>query len=799
MRSDLPRVLLVDDRPENLLALEAVLEPLPCELVSVTSGEAALKQLLTDEFAVALLDVQMPEMDGFETAELIKSRERTRALPIIFVTAISKERHHVFRGYSAGAVDYVLKPYDPGILRSKVSVFLELHAKSQAAARSEAVLQAAFDHAPIGLARMDLDARIADVNRALAELLGRPAAELQGRSFDSLLHADDAAPDAPWRGVLGAERLEGVGHELRLVTLESEEVPCDVRFSLARAQGLAADSLIVQVQDLRERRRAETEREQLIREQAARAQAERVSQRLQAVQTITDAALHPVSFDELIAGLLRRTADVLAVDAAAAVLYEEGGVQLVYNVAGGVESGLQVERGVVNAAAEDSGHPLGDSVQSVLAVPLLVRGRAIGDLHIGTLFLREFSAEDTAVLGLAADRAAMAIERARLYEHEHAIAQELQQSLLPEKLPLLPGVATAARYNPAGAGSQVGGDWYDVIVQPGGHLLLVIGDVAGRGIEAASTMGQLRSALRAYAFDGHGPGALLERMNAFQNGLPGMGMATVALVSVEPGGQTLRYAIAGHPPALLLPADGTPHWLDETLGLPLGCADDAVYQEAVAPLGPGATLVLYTDGLVEVPGEHLDRGLERLATAAQAGPAEAEPLCDAILAGTLLDPDVADDVTLVVLRTVGAEPSRLELTIPADPWALQAMRATTTQWLARASTDDTEIYEIVLALNEAVENSIEHGHRGSDRLIALLLEREDDHVRITIRDEGSWREADQSIEPGERGRGFTLMRAMMDEVTIDTDADGTAVVMRRQLRSPLGDNAAVPVVELESG
>ena len=799
MTGELPRVLLVDDRPENLLALEAVLEPLPCELVSVTSGEAALKQLLTDEFAVALLDVQMPEMDGFETAELIKSRERTRALPIIFVTALSKERHHVFRGYSAGAVDYVLKPYDPGILRSKVAVFLELHAKSQAAARSEALLQAAFDHAPIGLARLDLDARVADVNRALAELLGRPTAELHGRTFESLLHADDAAPDAPWRSVLGADRLEGVAHELRLLTPESEEVPCDVRFSLARAEGLAADSLIVQVQDLRERRRAEAEREQLIREQAARAQAERVSQRLHAVQTITDAALHPTSFDELMAGLLRRTADVLAVDAAAAVLHEEGGVQLVYAVAGGVESGLQIERRLINGAGAERDHPLGGAVHSVLAVPLLVGGRPIGELHIGTLFPRKFSDEDTAVLGLAADRAAMAIERARLYEREHAIATELQRSLLPEKLPLLPGVATAARYNPAGAGSQVGGDWYDVIVQPGGHLLLVIGDVAGRGIGAASTMGQLRSALRAYAFDGHGPGALLERLNAFQNGLPGMGMATVALVSVEPGGQSLRYAIAGHPPGLMLPADGSPCWLDGTLGLPLGCADDVVYDEAVAPLGPGATIVLYTDGLVEVAGEHLDRGLERLCKAAKEGPAEAEALCDAILAGTLLDPDVADDVTLVVLRTVGAEASRLELTIPADPWALQAMRATTTQWLARASTDDTEIYEIVLALNEAVENSIEHGHRREDRLIALLLERENDHVRITVRDEGRWREADQDIDPGERGRGFTLMRAVMDDVSIDTGEDGTAVVMRRKLRAPLAEADAVPVVELESG
>src|SRR3954462_9811209 len=168
MTNELPRALLVADRAGNLLAAEPVLPPLPCDLVSVTSGEAALKQLLTDEFAVALLDVQMPEMDGFETAELIKSRERTRSLPIIFVTAISKERHHVFRGYSTGAVDYVLKPYEPDILRSKVAVFLELDAKSRAAARSEAILRAAFDGAPIGMARLDLDGRVDVVNRALA-------------------------------------------------------------------------------------------------------------------------------------------------------------------------------------------------------------------------------------------------------------------------------------------------------------------------------------------------------------------------------------------------------------------------------------------------------------------------------------------------------------------------------------------------------------------------------------------------------------------------------------------------------
>ena len=126
MKDSRAPVLLVDDRRENLVALEAVLAPLGCRLVTATSGAEALKSLLDHEFAVILLDVQMPELDGFETADYIKRRERTRSIPIIFVTAISKEQHHVFRGYEAGAVDYVFKPYDPVVLRSKVAVFIEL-------------------------------------------------------------------------------------------------------------------------------------------------------------------------------------------------------------------------------------------------------------------------------------------------------------------------------------------------------------------------------------------------------------------------------------------------------------------------------------------------------------------------------------------------------------------------------------------------------------------------------------------------------------------------------------------------
>jgi CheY-like chemotaxis protein len=131
MSSSMAKALLVDDRRDNLIALEAMLQGLPVETVAVDSGEAALKRLLTDDFALILLDAQMPGMDGFETAEHIKRRERTRHIPIIFLTAADRDAQLAVRGYAAGGVDYLTKPFDPWALRGKVSVFVDLWNKNQ--------------------------------------------------------------------------------------------------------------------------------------------------------------------------------------------------------------------------------------------------------------------------------------------------------------------------------------------------------------------------------------------------------------------------------------------------------------------------------------------------------------------------------------------------------------------------------------------------------------------------------------------------------------------------------------------
>ena len=144
------KLLLVDDRRDNLLALEAILQGLPVQTIGAESGEDALKHLLVDDFALILLDARMPEMDGFETARHIKRRERTRHVPIIFLTAADRDSHMALRGYAAGAVDYLTKPFDPWVLRAKVAVFVELwtktqqvHAQAEASRAKDAALRAA--------------------------------------------------------------------------------------------------------------------------------------------------------------------------------------------------------------------------------------------------------------------------------------------------------------------------------------------------------------------------------------------------------------------------------------------------------------------------------------------------------------------------------------------------------------------------------------------------------------------------------------------------------------------------------
>lgn len=200
--ADRARILLVDDRPENLVALEAVLGALDQTLVRANSGEEALKALLTDDFAVILLDVQMPGLDGFETAAHIKRRERTKDIPIIFLTAVSNGPHHTFRGYAAGAVDYLSKPFDPWILRAKVAVFVDLHRKNRLLREQAALLSARLAEADGDPAK--------EGSQIVAELSARLAAVEEHAKALEKLAADTGRAAVPREELSGPAEMLGV-------------------------------------------------------------------------------------------------------------------------------------------------------------------------------------------------------------------------------------------------------------------------------------------------------------------------------------------------------------------------------------------------------------------------------------------------------------------------------------------------------------------------------------------------------------------------------------------------------------
>jgi PAS domain S-box-containing protein len=294
-------ILLVDDQPENLRTLQAVLEPLGYPLVTSTSGHGALRLLLEQDFAMILLDVRMPGLDGLETAELIKQRARTKDVPIVFLTAAHDEVSDIARGYGVGAVDYVLKPFDPELLRSKVAVFAELEASRRALKRSEALLSGAFEAAPIGKTVLDSEGRIVRSNPAFANLVGRDLDELTGMAVVDLCEYEDRpALKATLDQVMRRPRATAAdrpGGDLRLLSSTGGEVWVAMVASAIEATEVEEPLLLAQWVDLTVRRRAEQDRAELLLEQAARVQAEGVAERLSKLQALTS-AFEALSLDE---------------------------------------------------------------------------------------------------------------------------------------------------------------------------------------------------------------------------------------------------------------------------------------------------------------------------------------------------------------------------------------------------------------------------------------------------------------------------------------------------------------------
>ena len=403
-------------------------------------------------------------------------------------------------------------------------------------------------------------------------------------------------------------------------------------------------------------------------EREARLEADQATESLQRLQAVTDVALSHLKLDELLEELITRVKAMLGVDFAAIVLADDESFHVE------ATQGLPVElddvriragEGFVGRVAsarrpivleqvhdEDVIPPLrGRGIESIMGVPLIVEGRVTGVMPLGSYTRRAFTPEEVRVTQLAADRMAVAIENARLYEREHRIAETLQRSLLPNTLPSVAGVAVAARYLPARAEAQVGGDWYDVVALANGGLALSIGDVAGHGIEAAAMMGQLRNALRGAALEGADAAAAMTRVDRIlqsQRERPDS-IATAVFARLNGDGTSLELSSAGHPPPLLVHPGGATEYLDDARSVPLGVPPPDGRRSASCRLEPGSLLLLYTDGLVERRGASITIGLDRLASVASTAGSDPERACDRVVSTMLQDEGPADDVALLAV------------------------------------------------------------------------------------------------------------------------------------------------------
>ncbi|MFD3357598.1 SpoIIE family protein phosphatase, partial [Streptomyces fradiae] len=299
-------------------------------------------------------------------------------------------------------------------------------------------------------------------------------------------------------------------------------------------------------------------------------------------------------------------------------------------------------------AAAYPGIPLDAHVGARAFLPLIASGRPVGSCILGFDQPRGFSPEERTVLTALAGLIAQALQRARRYDSEAALARGLQDALLPHRLPRVAHVDTVGRYLPGTQGMDVGGDWYDVVETPRG-LALVIGDVQGHGVSAAATMGQLRSAVRAFALAGSDPSEVVTGTNRLLIDLDPGQFASCCYAVLDPGTGLLKAVRAGHLPPLLRHPDGRTEVVDLPGGVVLGVDADAAYPVTEVRLPPGGILALYTDGLVEQPGTDIDLGVERLRGAlAAVGPGSLSSVADRLLDVAGRDADRPDDIALLL-------------------------------------------------------------------------------------------------------------------------------------------------------
>jgi len=764
------RVLVADDNADMREYLARLLRTAGYHVTMVTDGQAALAAVRVGLPDLVISDVMMPRLDGLGLVAAVRADARTAGVPVLLLSARAGQEASV-EGLRAGADDYLVKPFSAVELLARVRSNLEM---ARFRNRESQFRRTLVDSLQEGFFVTDEDGTILEANQAFLTLVGYSPDGLPYRWPHPWIPDRGADPDG-WAVMARAfadYKRDGGGRYT---------VPA--RHSGGRTVWLACSSASLPSPD---------GHGQLFVGTARDVTAERLAGQREATLAGFAAALAATGeISEMLTAAAREIGAAIHASAVITALWSSDGNPAVtrWPLAGG---GL-VASAAVTSALDSVRHQPAASVAllpdegdgCLLAAPLGGTGSSAiaAEFPAGV----PVGAEARELFAVLTSHLGQVLAKARDFEQTRAVALTLQHAILaPTELPH----GFAARYTPAVPPLEVGGDWYDAVPLPGQRTGVVVGDCVGRGLPAAAVMGQLRSASQAMLLRACGPAEALTDLDTFAGRIPGAECATMFCAVIDHAAGTVTYSCAGHPPPVLVTADGQRRLLDQARSLPLGMLPDGWERpQATAALPAGATLMLYTDGLIERRSQPLDAGIDAAAVAMteRAGD-DPDLVADHVMSAMTPAPGYDDDVAVLIYRH---PPAPLTVRVSADdPSCLAFLRAELRRWLAAAGIGGREASDVMIAAGEATANAVEHATAGrpdgaAPVLITLTAHADHAAIRLTVADTGNWRPPPADREepaPGTRGHGVIFMHALMSEVTIDPAVHGTTVTLTKDLK-----------------
>jgi PAS domain S-box-containing protein len=760
------QVLLADDNADMREYLQRLLQP-GYEVTTVIDGQAALEAARANPPDIMISDVMMPRLGGLSLVAALRADVRTAEVPVLLLSARAGQEAAI-EGLEAGADDYLVKPFSAAELLARVRATVELARQRHHHARWRTAL---LDSLHEAFYVVDADGFIVEVNAGFTEIAGfgpdelpyplmRPwwpdeqedpdRREMVRDALGRLMTDHSGSFTVPLRRRDGRRiwvtgnfnELRNPDNGRRMVVGTFRDVTAE-HYAVQREAALAAMGLIVSrggnsVEVLRE---ALAELRRLWRAREVTAATWMGSDPVTVTSTGAFGSWEslPDELRERLSGLRNQP-----------VLMPVG-----HGVADGAVAGGAVAGGAVaGGAGIRLEHPAG-----TLGIWIdLGPGRALGT-------------EDRTLLSLVGGYLGQALYRAYQTDQQRETALALQRAILgPSRLP----AGFAVRYEPATRPLEVGGDWYDIVELPDGRIGIMVGDCVGHDLGAATVMGQLRSACRALLLQDASVSQALTAMDRFAAIVPGAECATVFCGILDPASGELRYSSAAHPPGIVVHPDGEIALLEEARSLPLAIKPGGLRSEASYVLPPRSTLLLYTDGLVERRRHPLTDGIAAAGAAIRDfDGSSVEELASKIMTSLSPAGGYEDDVALVLYH----HPAPLDMSFTAESEQLASVRSRLRSWLQACDVGVSMAQDVLVAAGEAIANAIEHGHRSSPgELVRLRAVSTADQVRLTVSDRGRWR----ATPPGDRslrGHGLALMRALMQQVTIEPGPTGTTVDM----------------------